>query len=403
MLRFGNDFLGRVRRAALFASIAFAPAAYADGFVQVDDMAAARSLHGAAALPDGRVLVVGGIADFGNFVGIAELYDPATGGFVGTGLPNQARMRPTTVPLADGRVFVYGGQGDGGYFSDAEIYDPVTGQFTAAGSTTTVRYVVTAVLLADGKVLLAGGFNRETGPLSSAEIFDPATGQFTPTGSLSRPRIQVNAAVLLHDGRVLIAGGNNEEDGQLASAELYDPATGTFSLTGPMPEPRDSHDAILLQDGRVLVVGGDFGIEDNGFPHYLAQALLYDPASGQFAPTGSLAHPRDFPATAVLPDGRVLVAGGSHLAGNPGTVTVAEAELYDPATGTFEDAGSMRVPRDEPVAANLQDGSVLLVGGWAFAGDTVGDMPSAAAERYVPAVRDSIFEDGFDGVPALRR
>ncbi len=98
----------------------------------------------------------------------------------------------------------------------------------------------------------------------------------------------------------------------------------------------------------------------------------------------------------------MLVAGGSHLSGNPGTVTVAEGELYDPATGTFSEAGSMVVPRDEPVAANLQDGSVLLVGGWAFAGDTVGDMPSAAAERYVPAVQDSIFENGFDGAPERR-
>lgn len=402
MLRFGNEFLQRARHAALFALFAAAPVVQAEGFVQVGDMASARALHGAAALPDGRVLVLGGIADFGDFVGVAELYDPLTMSFVGTGVPNQGRMRPTTVSLADGRVFVYGGQGNGGYYSDAEIYDPATGQFTAAGSTATVRYVVTAVLLMDGKVLLAGGFNRDSGPLSTAEIYDPATGQFTPTGSLSRPRIQVNAAVLLHDGRVLIAGGNNEEDGQLASAELYDPVSGTFSPTGEMPEPRDGHDAVLLHDGRVLIVAGDYGVEGTGFPHYVAQALLYDPASGQFTPTGSLAHPRDFPATSILPDGRVLVAGGNHLSGNPGSVTVAEAEIYDPANGTFSEAGSMVVPRDEPVAAPLQDGSILLVGGWGFGGDTVGDIPSAAAERFAAPTPDSIFVDGFDGLPDRR-
>lgn len=401
MFRF--DLSAPFRRAALSVLIAAAPAAHAEGFLRVGDMATARASHGAVTLPNGRVLVLGGIADFGAIVGIAELYDPLTMSFVGASLPNRARMRPTMVSLADGRVFIYGGRDDSGYLADAEIYDPASGQFTPAASTVQTRYVVSAVLLADGRVLLAGGFTREDGPLTSAEIYDPVADAYTPTGSLSLPRIQVNAAVRLDDGRVLIAGGNNE-DGQIASAELYDPASGTFSLTGALPAPRDNHDAIVLRDGRVLIVGGDSGVEDNGFPHYVPEALLYDPATGQFTPTGSLAHPRDFPATSLLPDGRVLVAGGSHLSGNPGTVTVPEAEIYDPATGTFSEAGSMIVPRDEPVAAALQDGSILLVGGWAFAGDTVGDMPSAAAERFVPPPPpDAIFDDGFDGAVERRR
>ena len=124
--------------------------------------------------------------------------------------------------------------------------------------------------------------------------------------------------------------------------------------------------------------------------------LLYDPTTQHFKPTGSLAHPRDQAAVSLLPDGRVLVAGGSRLEGNPGSVAVAMAEIHDPATGTFSEAGEMLVPSYDAHPATLADGSILIAGGWQFAGETVGDMPGAGAEQFVPAVVDAIFDDGFE-------
>jgi len=401
MLRFGNEFVLRGRRALLLMLLVLlvsAPGARAGGqFVPVGDMTTPRGLHGAAALEDGRVLVVGGIADFGVIVATAELYDPATGTFALTGAPADARSRPTVVGLADGRVLIVGGRGGDGsvYFSSAEIYDPASGQFSPTGETSVPRYVASAALLEDGTVLIAGGFNRSDGPLASAERYDPATGQFTATGGMAGPRIQTLAVVRLADGRVLIAGGGND-GGPLASAEIYEPVSGTFSATGDLPEPRDGHAAVLLPDGKVLVVGGsDGGI--SGFPNYRAEALLYDPATGLFTATDSLAYPRDQSRASLLPDGRVLVAGGSHLAGEPGSVTVATAEIYDPDLGTFSIAGDLVVPRDDPAAVTLPDHSILLIGGWAFAGDTVGDLPTATAERFVPTLPEIVFADGFDG------
>jgi hypothetical protein len=397
-----SRILARGRSALILAVLACASPAQAGGqFAAVGDMSTPRALHGAAPLPDGRVLVVGGIADFGIVLGSAELFDPASGTFALTGPLHDARSRPTTVALADGRVLVFGGrggEGGGTYFSDAEIYDPASGQFSPGGDSGTPRYVATAALLADGRVLIAGGFNRNDGALASADLYDPATGTFTPTGSMSRPRIQTSAVVRLPDGRVLIVGGGND-DGPLASAELYDPATGTFSETGSLPEPRAGHSLALLRDGRVLVVGGSDDGASGGNLVYYPVAQLYDPASGTFTPTGSLAFARSMQTATVLPDGRVLVAGGSYVAGQPGSVTVPTAEIYDPATGTFSSVGDTVVSRDEPVAVTLPGGRVLLAGGWAFAGDTVGDLPTEHAEVFTPALQDAIFADGFEAVP----
>jgi hypothetical protein len=389
--------LASVRRLAVVSSLLVAlasPLAAASGaFTQTDDMGSKRALHGATRLPDGSVLVVGGISDFGVFVPTAELYDPVTNTFSDTSAPNESRMRPTVVSLADGRVLVAGGLADDGatYLQSAEIYDPVSGEFTATGSMGVRRYVASAALLEDGRVLLAGGFNRDDGPLTSAEIYDPASGEFTPTGSLALPRSEPKAIVRLLDGRVLIAGGSNE-DGPIGTAEIYDPATGTFSNTaGDLVHPLEDHALALLEDGRVLVVGGSDGGQ-TGFPIYYADAELFDPATGLFTSTGSLEFPREFTTASRLPDGRVLVAGGLHTAGGPGFGVVAETEIFDPATGAFTRSADMPVPLDEPAAVVLEDQRVLLFGGFDFDND----LPTASAEYFTPSVIDGVFANGFD-------
>jgi prolyl-tRNA editing enzyme YbaK/EbsC (Cys-tRNA(Pro) deacylase) len=86
---------------------------------------------------------------------------------------------------------------------------------------------------------------------------------------------EYHTATMLSDGRVLVAGGDNGSTAALASAELYDPATGQFSPTGSMGTVREVPTATLLPDGRVLVAGGDDGSSTNFSP--LASAELYQP------------------------------------------------------------------------------------------------------------------------------
>lgn len=390
----------RWRRAPVLLAVLFATLAQAGGeFVATGDMLAPRALYGVAPLQDGRALFVGGLADFGVILPEVEAYDPATDAFASVGFALVARMRPSVVALQDGRVLIAGGRGGpkAEALASAELFDPAALTFTATGSLTEPHYEPAAALLHDGRVLIAGGYAGRD-PIATADVYDPATGMFTPTGNLNVARIQSTGVTRLADGRILIVGGWGAKL-PLASAEIYDPATGQFSLAGEMPEGRALHALVTLADGRVLVVGGSGEPGANGFPTYYATALLYDPATATFTPTGDLAQPRDQAAAALLPDGRVLVAGGSRIEGNPGSVAVAMAEIYDPATGTFSEAGEMLVPSYDAHPATLADGSILLAGGWQFAGETVGDMPGAGAERFVPVVDDVIFADGFERSP----
>jgi uncharacterized protein YfaQ (DUF2300 family) len=110
-------------------------------------------------------------------------------------------------------------------------------------------------------------------------------------------------AALLSDGKVLIAGGGDQ------SAELYDPGTGAFRSTGSMADSHDGGGATLLRDGRVLVLGNS------------TVAELYDPSTGTFTKVESPATARSGGMATRLADGNILLAGGGGL---------VSAELYEP-------------------------------------------------------------------------
>jgi hypothetical protein len=84
-----------------------------------------------------------------------------------------------------------------------------------------------------------------------------------------------------------MTGGWDANGDALATAELYDPKTGTFSQTGSMATPRQNAFATLLSDGRVLIIGG-WNCSPSSACRHLSSAELYDPKTGTFSPTGSM-------------------------------------------------------------------------------------------------------------------
>ena len=292
------------------------------------------------------------------------------------------RTRHSAVRLLDGRVLIVGGTALGplgprdpvtgqwptGLLASAELWDPTTGRFSATGRMTTARENATATLLDDGRVLIAGGTTDEPGGtvtgLASAELYDPATGTFSPTGPMrygrntchclrgASPGLSRPLATRLADGRVFIAGGqvsvadpNAEPPGNYA--DVFDPRSGTFSQTPTYFCDTTRSTVTALLDGRALIV-------------CISSAVIWDPASNQFAATGA---PRmTYPGDATrLPDGRVVLAAPIQSGMAP------SAEVYDPANGTFQPLAELASPGR--IRFVLPDGRLLLAADSFFASD----------------------------------
>jgi galactose oxidase-like protein len=146
-----------------------------------------------------------------------------------------------------------------------------------------------------------------------------------------------------------------------------------FTVTGSMTTARLLHTATLLPNGKVLIAGGG----GNSGP--ISSAELYDPATGIFSATGSMTIARQGHTATLLPNGKVLIAGGESCGG----CQLSSAELYDPATGTFTATGGMVNARETHTATLLGNGKVLVAGG------DVGPLcqtPLSSAELYDPAM-----------------
>ncbi|WP_437335170.1 Kelch repeat-containing protein [Sorangium sp. So ce394] len=271
--------------------------------------------------------------------------------------------------------------GDAG--GEAALVDPA---WEPAGrSNIALRRDHTATLLQSGKVLVAGGSDWPE-ELADADLYDPTDDTWSLVGQMLAGRYR-HTATLLESGEVLVLGGQNNLSGDapVDTVELYDPEAGTWKPGASMVTPRTEHTATLLPDGKVLVAGGATG------SWALSSAELYDPRTDTWTSAAPMNDAREAHAAALLrPSGKVLVAGGSGLSGE-----LRSAELYDPATNTWTPTGSLpggnSFSSDALVMAPLPSGEVLAVGTlaaarynptagtWSPTGPMVGRRPSPSA------------------------
>jgi len=329
------------------------PPALERGLHEVGNMTRPRSEHAATLLPNGRVLIVGGLEELPVVLDgppppntdipqpkrliSAEIFDPETGISTQTGDLAVSRSEDHGILLPDGRVLII----PRSHNLPIERYDAHSGRFSVVAVSPGRFGMRTATLLPSGTVFLTS--KRYAG------VFDPIGGRFAVASRMDSSRTGYTAT-LLKDGRVLIAGGRNVggDAGLPARNLIYDPSSEAFSEAGNLNFERSAHKAVLLQDGRVLIAGG----LDADQQAHVQTAEIYDPETNTFSPAGtSLIQPI---AATLLPSGKVFLI--HRLNG--------DIVLYNPATQTFDPTGhSLGSLRQWATVTLLEDGRVMVAGG----------------------------------------
>ena len=333
-----------------------------------------RESHTAILLGNGQVMFISG-GDGKRSIGSVEIYDPVSQSTQFTGSLSIGAGASTATLLNDGRVLVIGGyNSDYQWLSRAEIYTPALGLWDEVSPVFNHGTSHTATKLLDGRVLVVGGCYGSGLHSDSAEIYDPVTNTWKATTSLSRKRCG-HTATLLTDGRVLVVGGDGHNGiGFENSAEIYDPVSGTWKPTGSMVQTRTSHQATLLADGRVLVVGGMKAENGKNIP--LNTAEIYDSPTGLWSSAGSMSQARILHTVTLLPNGKVLVIGGMNTYEGPADSYLDSVDVYDPGKNQWQQAASLSAPRRSHTATLVQDGRVLVAGGWTNPTTVLGVMES---------------------------
>ncbi|HKB06390.1 MAG TPA: LamG-like jellyroll fold domain-containing protein, partial [Gemmataceae bacterium] len=340
-------------------------------------------------LQDGRVLMWDGGP---NCIGSesARVWDPATNTFTQVPIPyavgqNDDIFCSGQVLLADGRVLVVGGHdcdGPGVGIKMTNIFDPVTMTWTHGPDMTYARWYPTVTLLPDGKALVVAGSDvSNTTYIPIPEVYDPVTNTWTtlPAASVTIPNYPF--VFVLPDGRLVCAGS----DEGIIPTRILDVNTQTWTTVDT--QLVDGGSAVMYEPGKVMKAGSSYQANGSGlstvpsFP--TTYAIDMTEASPAWRQTASMNYSRAHHNLTILPDGTVFASGGTTtLGGADPDTAVYPTEVWSPTTETWSLMASMATPRlYHSTAMLLPDGRVLSAGGGHNYTNTVAFF---SAEIYSP-------------------
>jgi fibronectin type 3 domain-containing protein len=298
---------------------------------------------GHVGLSDGRTLILGGHLTADNGLADTTIFNSKTNTWFRGPDMSVARWYPTVTELPDGRALVFSGDnivqdrpGATPPFSDAsvnslpEIYDPKTNSYTdLTGARLTSPLYPFMFVLSDGRIF-------DAGPDTTTRVLNPSTWTWSTVGTSP---IDGMSAVMYRPDKIMKSGswadpdfgGSNTYNATNRTA-VIDMSQGTpaWRETASMGFARAYHNLTLLADGTVLASGGTTKSDGVNLANAVLPAEIWNPDTETWTTVAPLTNGRLYHSTALLlPDARVLMAGGGQLPGSS-IVDQKNAEIYSP-------------------------------------------------------------------------
>ncbi len=321
-----------------------------------------------ATLADGRVIVIGGQdGTIHNGISITALFDPFTNSWTqGTSMADP-RWYPTATTLADGRVLATSGdRPDGTRATIPEVYDPLLNSWTQLPAANREQGLYPLMyVLPDGRLYEAGTSTRTYFLNLASQTW--SNGPINGFGSSS----YAESSAMYAPGKIIRAGGGDPSIARAAVIDMNIPAARWREISA-MAFPRRRHTLTLLADGTVMAVGGTRQGDYENMA--VLPAEIWDPVTEQWTETAAMSEARMYHASSLLlPDGRVLTAGGE-------TTGRLHAQIFSPP---YLFKGPRPTISSSP--SNAPYGSDFIIG-----------TPDAATITTVALIRAAAVTHAFD-------
>lgn len=318
-------------------------------FHKLPAMNFARSHHSTILLDDGRVYITGGVSEVEGQKS-AEVYNPKMNKFERVNDLHIAKKEPTLLKLKDGKVFIFGQNSTTDYknrASSAEIYDPKTNKYELLSGFNKYRQDYYAVLLDDGNILIPGNYSYDfKSPLYIKNIiFNPNT---KTVKEVNIPLLDNYNAIKLNNGNVFIIGKVKVTDDKYKNLYLvYNPVKNVckelnldsqigsrYSIPNNLPK------LVLLRDGNIALINNSqdrYGLPLISFfnPKTETIKLAYN-NNPEFIYSYGF-------TTTLLNNGKLIFNGGS-LFGPFISEVYKKAGMYDPTIKTYDEVKNMNFP-----------------------------------------------------------